>query len=343
MMKAPVLSSLYYRLIALAVKLAGTGSRVERVSNSLSAVRSSISSSRNNLYNDHLKRIFPGRDDSWRSDVLAGYWRVHERNLFALFYLKSKVYTDIENRVTWKGRKHLKSALQKKNGVLLLVPHFGDERSLHVILGMKGYPVDVITSRYSDMPQFAAQCRLGIGRKWNSLHFPDDNPRWMYRTLQAGRIIHYASTAYGGPGGTWITNFGVPVLVPSAPWKLWKRTGCSVLLASCVQTANMGFSLQFTPVDTVEDQSGFAETVGGETEKLAAEFPAQYEWKNLLIRHRETNTIARTGRIPVNERELEQIAVYEDADPSRVLPLKGVVDSLTPGFSSHNTCSRTGS
>lgn len=327
-MKVAVLSSFYYRFISLFVKLANKGSRVERISNMVSSLRGAVSSSRNNLYTAHLKRIFPDKDKAWRNGVLSGYWRVHERNLFALFYLKNKVYADLENNISWTGREHLEEAVAKGKGVLLLVPHFGDERSLHVLLGMEGYPVDVITSKYSDMPNYARECRLGIGRKWNNLHFPDENPRWMYRTLQAGRIIHYASTAYGGPGGTWITNFGVPVLVPSAPWKLWKRTGCAVILASCSQTPDMGFSLHFTPIDPPEDRIAFSAVVGGATEKLASSHPSQYEWKNLLIRHKETNTIVRTDRIPVDERELEQLAEYADADPSRVLPLEGILSSL---------------
>ena len=327
-MRASGLSSLYYRFIAILVKLACTGRRVERISNMVSALRGALSSSRNNLYNEHLKRIFSDRDEIWRKGVLSSYWRVHERNLFALFYLKSKVYADLEDNISWSGREHLDQAIALGKGVLLLVPHFGDERSLHVILGMEGYPVDVITSRYIDMPQYARDCRLGIGRKWNNLHFPDENPRWMYRTLQAGRVIHYASTAYGGPGGTWINNFEVPVLVPSAPWKLWKRTGCQIILASCSQTPGMGFSLRFTPIDPPEDRIAFSEVIGKATEKLASKYPSQYEWKNLLIRHRETNTIARIGRIPSDERELEQLAEYADADPSRVLPLEEILNSL---------------
>ena len=328
-MKASGLSSLYYSFISLMVKLCGSGAAVERISNAVSALRGALSSSRNDLYNAHLQRIFPEKDKTWRSSVLSGYWKVHERNLFALFYLRNKVYHDLEQKVSWTGREHFDNAIEAGKGVLLLVPHFGDERSLHVILGMEGYPVDVITSRYSDMPRYASECRLSIGEKWNNLHFPDENPRWMYRTLQAGRIIHYASTAYGGPGGSWITNFGVPVLVPSAPWKLWKRTGCSVILASCEQTPDMGFSLRFTSIDPPEDQTDFAETIGMETEKLAREFPSQYEWKNLLIRHRETNTIARIKRIPSDERELERLAEYADADPSIVTTPQGVKDLLS--------------
>lgn len=317
-MKASVFSGLYYRFIEIAVKLCRTSGQVEDFSNFVSALRGKLSSSRNNLYNDHLKRIFPEFDNKWRNKILKGYWRVHERNLFALFYLKNKIFKDIEENVTWIGRNELDSAFDSGKGLLLLVPHFGDERSLHVILGMEGYPVDVITSSYTDMPAHARECRLNIGRKWNNLHFPGENPRWMFRTLTEGRILHYASTAYGGPAGTWITSFGVPVLVPSAPWKLWKRTNCKVLLGSCRQTSKMGFCLQFTEITPPSSKEDFAQTIAIETEKLASSYPDQYEWKNLLIRHRETNTIKRIGKIPVNERELEKLAIYEDADPALI-------------------------
>lgn len=210
----------------------------------MSALRGALSSSRNNLYTAHLRRIFPDKDESWRNSVLSGYWRVHERNLFALFYLKSKVYADLEDNISWTGREHLDEAVAKGKGLLLLVPHFGDERSLHVILGMEEYPVDVI-------------------------------------------------------------------------------------LASCSQASDMGFSLHFTPIDPPEDRIAFPEVVGEATEKLASRYPSQYEWKNLLIRHRESNTIARMGKIPTDEYELEQLAEYTDADPSRVLTLEGILDSLS--------------
>lgn len=317
-MKASGFSGIYYRLISLSVKLARSGTAVEFISNSVSAFRGAASSSRNHLYAAHLKRIFPDKDNCWISSTLSSYWKVHERNLFALFHMMNREPANLHQMVSWTGREHLDNALEKGKGVLLLVPHFGDERSLHVILGMAGYPVDVITSRYSDMPEYAARCRLRIGEKWNTLHFPDENPRWMFRTLQSGRILHYASTAYGGPGGTWVENFGISVLVPTAPWKLYRRTGCEVVIAACAHTPRMGFNIMFKPFMPPEDSTEFAQAFAFANETLAREYPSQYEWKNLLIRHRETNTIRRTGRIPENERELENLAVPGDSDPFSV-------------------------
>lgn len=312
-------SSLYYRSIALAVKLAGTPETLDRFAGLFSRLRRRFSGDTAGIFDGHLKRIFPHRNDEWRRKVIAEYRRIYERKLFALHYLQKRKPDFVLDRVTWKGRKILDEAVDEGRGVLMLVPHYGDERSLHVILGMAGYPVHVITSRFSDLSDYSVECRLAAGRKWNTMHFPDQNPGWIFRALENGEIVHYGSTAYGGPSGTWIRSFGVPVLVPSTPWKLRKTTGCRVVFASCAQTPAMGFSMVFRKLDPPLDRIGFAESVGSATEALAFSNPGQYEWKNLDIRHRETNTIARTGSIPRDEKALEAEALPSDSDPELIL------------------------
>jgi len=321
-MRVSDLSSFYYRLISISVKVFRNPEALEVLSAGVSRVRGLFATGRNALFTAHLSRIFPGTSRRWIKNTLDCYWRVHERNLFALFYLMQRKPEHVLRRVTWTGREILDRALQRGKGVLLLVPHFGDERSLHVLLGMAGYQVHVITSRYTDMPAFAAGCRLAIGGRWNMMHFPDESPRWMYEVLQGKGLIHYGSTAYGGPGGNWIINFGVPVLVPSAPWKLHRRTGCSVLFASCAHTPGMGFNLTFSEMELPEEQTAFAQKIGDEAENLARKLPGQYEWKNLVIRHRETGTMVRTRRIPVAERELEEAAIPADSDPGTIHPIE---------------------
>ena len=264
-------SSLYYRLIALTVRLAP--GKLDPMAGLFSRFRGRFSGETANIFLGHLKRIFPHRDSEWRKKVISQYRRVYERKLFALFYLQTKSPEGILERVSWKGREVLDEAMEKGRGVLMLVPHYGDERSLHVILGMAGYSVHVITSRFSELSDYSVECRLAGGRKWNTMHFPDQNPGWIFRALNNGEIIHYGSTAYGGPSGTWIRSFGVPVLVPSTPWKLRRSTGCSVIFASCAQTPAMGFSIVFRKLELPSDRRGFAESVGLATEELALEDP----------------------------------------------------------------------
>ncbi len=313
-------SSLYYRFLRILVALAGKPSSLEWCSRRIASLRMAASGSATDLYRLHLRRVFPALDEDGLDNVLKEYWNTHERNLFSLFLLDREDPSSATERVSWKNPELLAEASARGRGVLLLVPHYGDERGLHVLLGMGGRRVHVISSRYLDMPAYCRRSRLAPGLKYNEMHYPDENPRWMYRTLQEGGIIHYGSTAYGGPGGTWTTGFGVPVLVPSAPWKLWRRTGCIVLFAWCTQVPGMGWEIGFRELETPADPVKFAGVFTAAAEDLARTCPGQYEWKNLAIRHRETNAIARTGRIPRSEEELEGLAVPQDSDPGRIAP-----------------------
>ncbi|PIE51174.1 hypothetical protein CSA37_12960 [Candidatus Fermentibacteria bacterium] len=311
-----MLSELYYRFISLTTVLFSNPAAIENISKFIALFRVKASRRRFEIYREHLRRIFPNRTEKWYSDLLKSNWMVHERNLFAVFHSLRRKPGELLQLTEWgNGREELDRALNRGKGVLLLVPHFGDERNLHILMGIAGYDVHVMTSRYLDIPEYSRESRLRSGKQWNTLHFPDENPRWMYRVLQEGRILHYAPTAYGGPGGIWTQMFGVPVLVPSAPWKLQRRTGCAVFLAWCSHKPGMRYKISFCKLDLPEDQEGFTCAISHAIEELASMEPSQYEWKNLAIRHRETATIARLKYIPSDERILEKEAVLEDNNP----------------------------
>lgn len=274
------------------------------------------STAKNAIYIRHLERVFPKMDPDDLRSILRGYWFRHERNTISLFFLRRITPDTLGALIDWEGAHLLKES--RGRGVLLLVPHYGDERSLHILLGIAGYRVGVMTSRYSDMPLSVRRMKLECGEMWNTLHFPGDSPRWMYDTLLQGDLVHFAPTAYGGPSGTWVRNFGVPVLAPSSPWKLRARTGCRVLLGFNTQLPGMRFRMEFREFPECDSREEMIQSVFNLTEEKAREFPEQYDWEHLLIRHRESNTIARTGTIPRNEEELQDAAIPEDLRPDLI-------------------------
>jgi lauroyl/myristoyl acyltransferase len=276
------------------------------------------SDGRSGLLAPHFTRIFPGYDRRALKGLVSEYWRRHNRHTVDLFHLERLRPERLPGVVEWVGREHLDHALALGRGALLLVPHFGDERSMHILMGMAGYSVEVITSRYSGEGDIPRTARLSVGGKWNSLHFPDENPRWMHRALAGNRILHYSPTAYGGPGGVWLDMFGVPDLVPATPWRLVEKTGCAVLFGLCHVLPGMRFRIALEPMDASGNLETFTGRVMSRVERAGLEHPGQYDWKNLVIRHRESNTIARIGGIPREEEMLEKLAVSEDEDPGRV-------------------------
>jgi KDO2-lipid IV(A) lauroyltransferase len=276
------------------------------------------------LIRGHLERAFPGREEAWYRDVISGFWWRHQAMMVALFATRRMGPDDLDEYLELHGRNHLDAALSSGRGVMLLVPHFGDERTLHILLAMAGYPVSVISSRYPEARPLVRRARLKASLRWNRVGFPDQSPRWLFETLRKGGILHIAPTGYGGPRGTWVKSFGVPVLASSSPYRLWKRSGCRMLIAYNRILPDMTYSMELQPFAPNPDGSDFTPRLFGRFEERAREFPAQYDWMHLVIRHRETNTIARTGRIPPDERELERLAVPEDSDPFLVADPKSL-------------------
>jgi lauroyl/myristoyl acyltransferase len=148
--------------------------------------------------------------------------------------------------------------------------------------------------------------------------FPDENPGWMFKTLNRGEILHIAPTGYGGSKGTWVNSFGVRVLASSAAYRLNRSTGCRMLIAYNTILPGMRYRIELEPFEPEMDGSDFTQRLYDRIEKKVFEVPEQYDWMLLLIRHRESNTISRLGYIPRDEKELERMAIPEDSDPASI-------------------------
>lgn len=305
---------IYYRLVSALSRIAGYRG-TEKLAQFLSAVRLNTGGNHAKTYLGHLERIFPEKSTEWRKNILKEYWVIHQRAFLGLFNAAKLTPDNLKDRVTFSGLDILDSAFEHGQGVFLLVPHFGDERTLHIALAIAGYPMHVISSRYTGAPEIVRKARLSVSEKWHHVAFPDENPKWIFDALKKGEIIQTAPTAYGGDKGHWVKSFGVPVLASSTPVRVAKSTGCALVVA--VNHALPGFHhhIEFHSFEPSSfDRSGTAELFTL-LEDIGRKHPTQYNWMNLVIRHRETNTIARLGNIPKTENILEEQAIESDFDP----------------------------
>ena len=270
------------------------------------------------VYLGHLARVFPDSEASTLKRILRDYWRVHQRAFLGFFYSKRFVRGMLEELVVFRGLDVLDRAVSRGRGVLLLVPHFGDERMLHILLAIRGYRMHVISSRYEGAPEVVREARLSVSMRWHHVAFPDQPVGWLFEALSEVDVVQISPTAYGGSRGHWVWSFGVPVLASSTPMRVAASTGCSLVIGYNRALPNMRYEISFEDFMPASlDAMGTAqlfERFGS----LAGEFPEQYSWMNLAIRHRETNTIARLGRIPADETILEREAVERDWEPDVV-------------------------
>ncbi len=308
---------LYYRLVSILSGIAGFRG-AEMLAQFLSAVRLNTGGKHAKTYLGHLKRIFPEESDNWRKHVLREYWVIHQRAFLGLFNSAKLTPDNLADRVTFSGLDILDRAFERGRGVFLLVPHFGDERTLHIALAIAGYPMHVISSSYEGAPAVVRKARLSVSRKWHHVAFPNDNPKWIFETMKKGEIIQTAPTAYGGPKGHWVESFGVPVLASSTPVRVAKTTDCALVVAFNHALPGFRHHIEFKSFEPGSmDEKGTAELFNL-LEGIGRKHPAQYNWMNLVIRHRETNTITRLGNIPLTENVLEEKAMEPDFNPENI-------------------------
>ncbi|MCD4847553.1 MAG: lysophospholipid acyltransferase family protein [Candidatus Aegiribacteria sp.] len=314
---------IYYSFASCLTKLAGFRG-AEFLSGILSSLRYSGNREHNRVYLGHLARVFPGMSGSDLKVLLKQYWRVHQRAFLGLFFARSLQEGNAPERVELENRFLLDEALAEGKGVLLLVPHFGDERMLHILLAILGYPLHVISSRYADAADSVKKARLSVSTRWHHVAFPDENPRWIYETIKRGHIIQIAPTAWGGPKGHWVNSFGVPVLASSTPLRLAETTGCKLLVACNYALPGVRYRIVFQSFYPEHFDSRGTADLFRMFEILGKDHPDQYNWMNLVIRHRETNTMARLGGIPREEKKVESLAIESDWDPENICDFQSV-------------------
>lgn len=249
---------------------------------------------------------------------MRSYWQTHQGAMLGLFRASGLDPDNLDDCVTWEGRAELDALLATGRGVLLLAPHFGDERTMHIAMAIAGYDMHVLSTDYQGAPEEVRRARLSTSVRTHHVAFPSDNPRWMYRALEAGGIVQTAPTGYGGTGGTWVRSFGVPVLAPSTFHRLREATGCATVLAVNHILPGLRYRICLSPIDLPEGLPQAAQALFDRITGVGRTFPRQYNWMNLAIRHRETNTAARIGYVPADERVLERESVPGDDDPSRI-------------------------
>lgn len=337
-----LLRGAYYRTVKALFRLSGTSGSETLVSLLAMFRRIGYAISpggRQQVYLGHLARIFPDKSESERKKILQSFWKVHQRAMLGLFNCEKYSRPDplahpqasgeLLERVEWRNRDCLDRALSRGKGVVLLAPHFGDERTLHILLAMAGYPVHVISTDYGGAPDVVRRARLEASSRLHHVALPGDNPRWIFDALGKGEIVQISPTAYGGPKGNWVSTFGVPVLVSSTPLRLMRATGCSLVIGVNHALEGLRYRLDFSDFLPGADASAAPQALFDRIVNLGLTIPLQYNWMNLTIRHRESNTIARIGMIPAEEKELERIAIPEDSSPTRIHSIEEIRAALS--------------
>ena len=186
--------------------------------------------------------------------------------------------------VVVEGREWLDNAFNRDDGVLLLVPHYGNWELMCAYLG-HNYTLAALYDR----PKSTAveQLILAARQRYDAEMFPIDTGgmRSVYRTLRRGGLVALLPDQVPDRNaGVYAPFFGKPALTMTLPHRLLAKTTATPLLGYMqrdLTRPDYGYRLRVEPLDRSafagEDEAAAA--INALVEKAIADAPAQYQWE----------------------------------------------------------------
>lgn len=189
-----------------------------------------------------------------------------------------------------KGEARLREALQRQQGVLLLVPHLGNWEMIGLYCSQH-YPMTSLyrpqRSDFFDQLILEGRSRFGA----DLVSATTEGVRAVVRALKQNRIVGILPDQNPGAGaGTFVPFFGVLANTPLLPGRLAHKTGAPVICAWAERLSwGRGFVLHFTSLDEAiaqADAQQAALVMNRELERIIRYKPEQYWWSHNRFRHR---------------------------------------------------------
>jgi len=251
-------------------------------------------------YLRYLREALPHLTEAERRETLKKFWIGHEKSFLELFIMPTLSKENIDAFVQFDGLGILDECLKAGRGVVLAVPHFGDSRLLHIALAIKGYPMNVISSRYDEASARVREILLGPALKWHKVGYPDMSPRWMFSALKNNEILQISPTAFGASKGCWFDFLGGRTLASSSPARLAISTGAPLVPAFIFRLEDDQHRIEIRPPLEIEHFADRQQTIDAASVKLmriveeyAIQYPDQFYWMWFVIRRQQA-----TGLVP---------------------------------------------
>jgi lauroyl/myristoyl acyltransferase len=247
------------------------------------------------LYLDTIDRALPGLPPGGREKILLDFWVNHQASFLELFLSPGLTPEAMEGWVEFQGLEHLQQALDGGKGALLTTMHLGDERLLHILLALKGFPIRALSADFADYGWAARRARLKAAGAFHPLETGHSH-RWMFRSLDAGEAVFMALSGFGGRRGAWVDLLGRDVLFSSAPARLALRTGAPLLTTVCLRRPDGSCLVRVDPPVPIDAGATGDQAIHRVTSDLVGRFqpliqddPGQFNWMWYIIRHLETD------------------------------------------------------
>jgi KDO2-lipid IV(A) lauroyltransferase len=209
-------------------------------------------------------------------------WRAFQNqilNVLELLKAPSQTDADILARMTLHGRRHIDTALEGGNGLILATFHSGNSELSGLMLSLEGYPITTVAGEqlrpgWSDEVK-ALKERFGINMAGGR-----HGARVLYRDLAANRVIVLHIDGDVFTGGIDVSFLGRALEVPRGPAHLSRVMSAPVALAYCRRDRDHHLDVHVEPaMPPPRDPAGeqkLTQSLMSRVEKCVVEDPGQW-------------------------------------------------------------------
>lgn len=165
-----------------------------------------------------------------------------------LFILR-KMKKEAASRFSIEGYEHLKGALAKRRGVLLVISHLGVWEYLAFLFYLKQMKVSVVVKEMKNI-YFDREIDA-LRRETGAITIAKRNSvKAILSELKQNQVVAILIDQWAGQEGIWVDFFGSPTSTTSIPARLAKKTGCALVPAYCLRKSSGSYQIQVhAPID----------------------------------------------------------------------------------------------
>ena len=241
-----------------------------------------------------IARSFPEKSPGDCNRILKDFWKEHQRIFLELFMYSEMKQDNIEHLVDFKGLHHLDRALARGGGAILPVPHFGNVRLLHYALALKGYPLAVVSSEYSDDPEIVRRFKLEETSQVQKVGFRGQNPKWIMAALKDNHLLQIASTAEAGAAGVEVDFLQRKLFLSSGWVRFALTTGALILPTYILRNPDNRQMVEILPELPLNEGKNRSETIRLTAASLLCLYEPIYrrnphliDWMSWMVRLKE--------------------------------------------------------
>ncbi len=234
---------------------------------------------------DHLRRVFVDDRSEAELDAIAREsYRNFGRMTFEFGRFSRLDRREIGSSITLSGHEHLKAALDRGKGAILVAGHFGNWELASTMAAM-GYPVTLLVGEQHnilvDRRMNALRARFGV-----EIVPVTGSLMGILRALRKNRIVAMLSDQDAGKDGIFVDFLGLPASTPYGPGRFAARTGAPVLPGLALRHGKDRHELivcppvEQPPDGASDEEAAHAYTQGYTSvfERYIREYPEQYFW-----------------------------------------------------------------